>query len=104
MELDNFITTTLLSIKKGIRDANIKICENDGKKLGIDDTIQYEIDRGSKGIKFDIAVTVNKEDASEGGGKIRVAVIDIGGNTNISTKEEKVSRISFEVNPFKSVH
>ncbi len=104
MELEDFITTTLLSIKKGIRNANIKIAENDGKKLGVDETIQYEIDAESKGIKFDVAVTVSGAKATEGGGKIRVAVVDIGGGKSSSSKEEHASRISFEVSAFRSVH
>lgn len=104
MELEDFITTTLQGIKKGVRNANIKIAENDGKKLGIDETIQYEIDRANKGIKFDIAVTVSGERATEGGGKIRVAVVEVGVGGNSFAKEEHVSRISFEVSAFKSVH
>lgn len=104
MELEEFITTTLLGIKNGIRSANIKIAENDGKKLGIDDTIQYQIDRDDKkGIKFDIAVTVSGEKATEGGGKIRVAVVNVGGGVTSSSKEEHISRISFEVGAFKRV-
>jgi hypothetical protein len=104
MELEDFISTTLLSIKNGIRNTNIKIAENNGKKLGVDETVQYEIDRDNKGIKFDIAVTVSGEKAVEGGGKIRVAVVDIGGGKTSSSKEEHVSRINFEVSAFKSVH
>jgi|SRR3989344_4698782 len=104
MELEDFITTTLLSIKKGIRNANIKISEIDGKTLGVDETIQYEIDRDSKGIKFDVAVTVNSEKGTKGGGGIRVAVVDIGTERKSTSKEEHISRISFEVDVFKSVH
>jgi len=104
MELEEFITTTLLSIKKGIRNANLKISEDDGKTLGVDDTIHYEIDRNNKGIKFDIAVTISNEKETEGGGKIRVAVVDIGGGKTLTTSEEHISRISFEVGAFNSVH
>lgn len=104
MELEEFITTTLLSIKKGIRGANLKISEEDGKTLGIDDTIQYQINHDSKGVKFDVAVTVSNESETEGGGKIRVAVVDIGGGKTITSKEEHISRISFEIEAFKSVH
>lgn len=104
MELDEFITTSLLSIKKGIRNANLNISEGEGKTLGIDDTIQYHIDHTSKGVKFDVAVTVSNEKETEGGGKIRVAVIDIGGGKTLTSKEEHISRISFEVGAFKSVH
>ncbi len=103
MELEEFITTTLLSIKKGIQEANICISKQKGKTLGIDDDIQYEIHRESKGIKFDIAVTVSNEKEAEGGGKIKVAVLDIGGGKTTTSKEEHISRISFEVSAFKSV-
>jgi len=104
MELEEFITTTLLSIKKGIRGANLKISADDKKTLGVDGTIQYQINHDSKGIKFDIAVTASNEKETEGGGKIRIAVIDVGGGKTLSSKEEHVSRISFEVEAFKSVH
>ena len=97
MELEEFITTTLFSIKKGIKDANIKIAKDDGTSS------QYEINRDSKGIEFDVAVTVSSEKGSEGGGKIKIAVVDVGGTTNSFLKEEYVSRISFEVKPFNSV-
>jgi hypothetical protein len=103
MDLDQFITTTLFSIKKGINNANVQIAKDAGKTLGVDATIQYEIDRQNKGIRFDVAVTVSAEKGAKGGGKIRVAVIDVGGNKTSSTKEEYVSRISFEVSPFSSV-
>lgn len=104
MELEDFITTTLLSIKKGIRNANVKIAEDAGGKLGVDKTSQYQIDRDDKkGIKFDIAVTVSGEKTTEGGGKIRVAVVDVGGGKTSASKEEHVSRISFEVGAFKTV-
>ncbi|MBX4197848.1 hypothetical protein KW782_00770 [Candidatus Parcubacteria bacterium] len=104
MELEDFITTTLLEIQRGIRNANIKIAKEAGKKLGVDETIQYQIDRGNKGIKFDVAVTVSNEKGGEGGGKIKVAVIDVGGSKTTASKEEYVSHITFEVNPFRSVH
>jgi len=98
MELEEFITTTLFSIKKGISDANIKIAEVSGERC------QYEISPGGKGIKFDVAVTVSNEKESEGGGKVKIAVVDIGGGINSLSKEEHVSRIIFEVKPFNSVN
>jgi len=104
MELEEFIATTLFSIKKGIRDANIKIAEDDGGKLGTNVSCQYEISAGGKGIKFDVAVTVSNEKGSKGGGKVKIAVVDIGGGINSLSREEYVSRISFEVNPFNSVN
>lgn len=104
MELEEFITTTLLSIKKGINVANIKIAEDNGKELGVDETIQYEIDSESKGIKFDIAVTVSSETTGNGGGGIKVAVVNIGASVTSASAQEHISRISFEVDAFKSVH
>jgi hypothetical protein len=104
MELEKFITVTLLNIKKGIQNANIKIAEDISKTLGDDETIQYQIDREGKGIKFDIAITVSNERNLKGGGEIRVAVLNLGGGKSSDSKEEHVSRISFEVDAFRSVH
>lgn len=104
MDLEEFITTSLISIKKGIRDANQKISKEDGKTLSVDDDIQYQINHDSKGIKFDIAVIISNEKETKGNGKIKIAVVDIGGGKALSSKEEHISRISFEVEAFKSVH
>ena len=104
MELEDFITKTLLSIKKGINNTNIQLAKLDGKVLGVDESIQYEISKNKKGIHFDIAITVSNKDGLEGQGKINVAIIDINGTKSSSSLEEKASRISFEVEPFRSVH
>jgi hypothetical protein len=106
MELEEFITTTLLSIKRGIRAANVASAEDEGKILGEDATIQYQIDKKEKngGINFDVAVTVSNGSKKQGGGKIRVAVLDVGGEKSSSSQEEHVSRISFSIDPFRSVH
>ena len=110
MELSEFITETLLDIKKGIHEANVKIAEMNGKVLGMDATIQYEIEathnrEKNKGIHFDVAVVVSNESGTKGGGKITIPVLNIGGGAEGSTaiKEERVSRISFEVSAFSSV-
>lgn len=110
MELSEFITETLLDIRNGIHTANIKIAEADGKTLGKDATIQYQIEsthsrEKNKGIHFDVAVVVSNEQGAKGGGKITIPVLNIGGGAegNIASKEERVSRISFEVSAFNFV-
>ena len=107
MELEEFIKTTLLNIKKGIREANSKIAKENGLELGKDQNAQqYQINGHgmSKGIKFDIALIVTKEKGADGGGKIRVAVLDIGGKKTSASKEEHVSRISFDVDAFQDIN
>lgn len=108
MELEEFIEKTLISIKKGINNANFKIAEDDGKVLGKDAVVQYIMtpnnrEKRSQMIRFDIAVTVGSEKASEGGGKIKIAVADLGGTKGSISKEESISRIIFEVSPYRDI-
>ena len=102
MELEEFITTTLMNIKRGIRKANEQVAKDEGKTLGLDASIVFQLSEKEKngGIKFDVAVTVSNEKKKEGGGKIRVAVVDVGGGKESSAKEERMSRISFSIDPF----
>ena len=103
MELEEFIETTLLSIKRGIRNTNLQIAKDNGKVLGEDATCQYIMASnrtgGSQKIKFDIGVTVSSEDVSKGEGKIKIAVFGINGSKGSASKEQNVSRIIFEISP-----
>ena len=108
MELRQFVAKTLVDIKNGLRDANELLAKQEGKTLGEDATLVYHIPDGrgdtkSKGIDFDVAVTVTQENASKGGGSINVAVAKIGGKIDESSKEEHISRIKFSVWPWSTV-
>lgn len=109
MELDKFIETTLASIQKGIKNANIKIAQEEGTKVRENGEMQYEMnanrsgERG-KGISFDVAVTVVSEKNFDGQGKVSVVGISLGGGKSSTSSEQSISRIKFEVNPFNSIY
>ena len=91
MELETFITTTLISIKNGIIKAN--------KKLNPDQRSFYIDSTKDGAIKFDIAVVISKEANNKGGGKITIPFINLGGEKNNKDNQEHTSRIKFEVCP-----
>lgn len=104
MELKDFIKKTLVDIKEGIHEANIELVEKQGKKLGVDASALFGIEANNREkthgyISFDIAVTVAEETKKGGGGKIKVAVADLGGEAEKTASQENVSRIKFYVIP-----
>jgi hypothetical protein len=107
MELDQFIETTLVSIKKGIGSANVKIAEMEGKTLGQDIAAQFIMERNQDKrescVSFDVAVTATQENAKNGGGGIKIAVVNLGGNISSADTHEHVSRIKFSVYPWTHV-
>lgn len=92
MELKNFITKTLIDIRKGLNEANSAIDDN-----------PYSLNSGSgaisPSIKFDIAVTVSDGTEGEGAGKINVFAANLGAKANFKLSHETVSRIQFEIEP-----
>ena len=78
MELEEFISKTLASIYKGVKNANKEI---DGY------------------IKFDVAVTANNSDSAKGAAGIRVWSIGVGAEKEASSSEQTVSRIKFGIAP-----
>jgi hypothetical protein len=94
MELEEFIKTTLINIKKGINNANVELAKIDGKELGKDAGAVFVIySIKDNKIEFNVAVTTTKE--GSGSGKINIAAVSIGGEKNHS--EEYASRIKFSV-------
>lgn len=100
MELQEFITETLLEISSGVREAN-------NKRLG-ENANSPEAPRafflrpGSKsengtGIEFDVAVTTKKSGKGKAGAKLKLSVVEaeLGGGGEIS--KESVSRIKFTI-------
>ena len=102
MQLDAFITETLLSIRSGLRAANMSIAEADGKRLGHDAAALFQMgpyeDEGGY-INFDIAVTVGGESSTKGGGGLQIAVVKLGGEINDVMMHQNVSRIKFSIRP-----
>jgi hypothetical protein len=97
MELNEFITNTLLSIRKGLENAN-KEDISSGK------TIKYMIEptawakeRNVNVIKFDVAVVISEGKNKEGSAKINVFSVKAGGGISSSAINETTSRIQFNV-------
>jgi len=111
MELNTFIKETLVQIQQGVKEANIAIAHNEGKKVRVNGEMMYTIDqsRGSQkdkdaGISFDIAVTVTSEKTVGGEGRINVVGMSLGGGKNSTSIEQNVSRIKFKVDPFNTIY
>ena len=101
MELQEFITETLLEISNGIREANnIRLGE---KATDPNASQTFFLRPGSKadngaGIEFDVAVTTKKAGEGKAGAKLKLSVVEaeLGGAGGAS--KESVSRIKFTVN------
>jgi hypothetical protein len=102
MELQEFVTQTLLQIVRGISDAN-NVLEPERKKP--DGTPLPKLfllppgvkQDGGHGIHFDVAVTARNESDKGAGAKASLSVVqfDVGGKQVATT--EQVSRINFSV-------
>lgn len=108
MELDVFIKHTLVSIKRGIREANAELATLEGKTLGQDGQALFAMegfgrDRKEGYIHFDVAVTVSHEDKKSGGGGVKIAVVNIAGGKDNTVSQEHVSRIQFHILPYSVI-
>ena len=109
MKLDEFISSSLKAISKGINDS-----QEDCKKIGalINPHIgQWDLDKietqyvkdeeGARRISkvnFDVAVTATNSSETGGGAGINVYAMKLGGKISDTEKNEVVSRIQFDVN------
>lgn len=102
MELREFVSKSLVDIRNGVIDANLAIAKQEGKTLGKDMASQFAIPAGGskdKDIIFDVAVVVTQENSTTGGGGIKVAVVNIGGEVKDAGKQEQTSHIKFTITP-----
>ncbi len=105
MELDTFIENTLASIARGVRKANTSAAEmlNDPSSRN-EDNIQNEklfrLEPGNDkksglGVSFDVAITTEKESATEGKGGFRVCVLGASLLGKDRSTDMSISRIQF---------
>ncbi|MDM8539057.1 hypothetical protein QUF70_20080 [Desulfobacterales bacterium HSG17] len=87
MELKEFIHKSLTEIFDGIKDANQD--KNGAFELG-------KLPDGN--VLFDVAITVSSELGKDGGAKLNVMGISVGGEGNTKSANEVASRIKFCVN------
>lgn len=108
MELEEFIKTTLVSIKNGLHKANLEFAKQEGKELGKDIAAVFVMEPHNRDkmqgyITFDVAVTVSQENKKTGGGGLRIAIASLGGEIGDIKAQEHVSRIKFHIIPNRSV-
>lgn len=100
MELQEFITETLIEISNGVHEANnIRLGEN---ATNSNTSRTFFLRPGSKsengsGIEFDVAVTTKKSGDGKAGAKLKLSVVEaeLGGGGGAS--KESVSRIKFTI-------
>jgi len=92
MDLQQFIKQTLVSVKKGVADANDELGGGSKSK----DRQHYAIySRNDGEVVFDVAVTVSAATKKNKEGSLKVAVLEVGAGKNDHSAEETVSRIKF---------
>lgn len=103
MELEEFISKSLVGIYRGVKEANKQISATNVSG-GTDSYFNIESsswhkDRSDGYIKFDVAVTVSNSNGSKGGAGIKVWSVGIGGEKDSLASNEIVSRIKFGIAP-----
>jgi hypothetical protein len=92
MDLQQFIKQTLVSVKKGVGDANDEL----GGKGKDKERQHYAIySRNDGEVVFDVAVTVSAATKKNKEGSLRVAVMEVGVGKDDTSAQETVSRIKF---------
>lgn len=106
MELQNFITQTLVSIVEGVRDAQLEVDEHHAQvnPYVLPDDIEDEealgqTERGStpRPVEFDVLVTASESEGEEGGAGIFVGGMGVGVRGEETTTTGHESRIKFKV-------
>ncbi|MBU2527236.1 MAG: hypothetical protein KKC03_11610 [Bacteroidetes bacterium] len=109
MELDKFISKSLKSIIKGIKDSQDFANENGARinphvgKWDFDknETTYFGNEEGARAVSkidFDVAVTISNSQETGGEGGINVYSLKLGGKLSDTEINESVSRIKFSLN------
>lgn len=99
MDLQMFITESLLEITNGLKQANEKIKDAYGPS---DLPAAFQLKPGTnadlgRGIQFDIAVTTSLEGKGSAGAGIKLSVVQVGVGGSTTSSSEQISRIRFTV-------
>ena len=109
MNLDTFISETIKSMIKGVKDSQQYARDNGGRinPIRVQGYVKTDYEsvyfgkeekaRPLTNIEFDIAVTTSSQDESELGGSIKVLSIGVGGKGASTNSNETISRIKFTI-------
>ncbi len=104
MDIKDFIENSLLQIVEGVNNANEKI-KNFGALISsknvrpLREGTTFNTNTGDlvNLIEFDIGVTVNEKDTTSGGAGIKIAGLNIGGDLQNESVNQRISRIKFSI-------
>jgi hypothetical protein len=97
MDIQEFVKESLVQIAFGIKGANKTLNEetnSDNKYFMLEASAHAEKRRG---IEFDIAVVAKEESGAQGGAKLNIPLMAIGGDVGGKSSSENVSRVKFNV-------
>jgi hypothetical protein len=104
MDLKDFVAATLIEVVEGIKEAqsgdhgqNVSPSMVGNHTFPGDSGLVSNARVTSTIVKFDVAVTAESSDAAKGSSGIKIAVLNIGVEGAVSTKNTSVSRIQFSV-------
>lgn len=96
MDLETFVTETIVQVIGGVEKAISKV--GDISKTGMVNPSYSTHKHGEvQPVEFDVAVTVAQKTAGEGGGGVKVAVLQVGGKLESATENVAVNRVRFTV-------
>ncbi|MCP4552954.1 MAG: hypothetical protein GY834_13145 [Bacteroidetes bacterium] len=95
--LSDFISTTLIEITKGVKEANTKLGDADNNAHRVYELRSTRDDAKTPGIKFDVALSATGIQKDKGGFVVALASIGGGANTEKQKGHEQQHRIQFEV-------
>ena len=93
MELEEFISRTLISISKGIKSANKEVIFGNGPSFKLQPVHKDGY------IQFDVAVTASKAKGTKGGAGIKLWAMSLSGQKEGKVSDQSVSRIKFNIMP-----
>ncbi len=102
MELQQFVTETLIQIVEGVQDAKADVRSAGGEinpelmSAGKDQMVSTS-NRMVQLVDFDVAVTVSEGTGTKGGGGIFVGAFGLGAQGESTAASSSVSRIKFQV-------
>jgi len=92
MELQEFITNTLVAITKGVEDAN-----QVSNRFQISGQIHHGKGINGDSVEFDVGLEVNESDQKSGKAGIDVSVIELGGDIKTAKSNQNTHRLKFRV-------
>jgi len=106
MELQEFISATLIQVLEGVRDAKAhQLTQNDGGQINPhtvgtkhpDKQVSQETKTIVQDVEFDVAVTVEKGTETKGGILVVLGAVSLGSSGKSDKSSATVSRIKFSI-------